>query len=973
MELDYKNYFKDQNILCFVYYLVTKLLYWTIYFILLSSNNINSTIISCSLQFCFTLLGFLLMLEYFKENFYNYLIIYYYINILLDLLLVYFKSYYNDTEITLQCIITVTYPIIFGIRYFTHILIGSILYFIGISVSLFTVYNQDKVEYYMSYKNTTYNNSTSELINDYNSKEVINNANNLFLLEFLPININQLLFITGSFFVIFIYGYYEEMNSRINFIKYVKKRSDKKKDDEIFDNLVPKFIQNKMKTGDRGTTKEKETVTIIFANIADFDDLVATLKPTELINLLDKIYGTFDQLCKIHGIQKIETVGYTYMAAGGIRECEKDMDENTLIKHHAIRTYELAIDIIDIMSGIVLQDGRKVQIKIGLHTGKVLAGVIGEHKPQFSLIGDTVNTAARMGAKVDKMCALLTEECYSIVKEEYSDFEEKLKEFKGKGKLKCYQANPIKKLKNQDNKLKIFKKFITRFLLRCIQESGGNMKIEDFFPNEGKPENNVNSNLNKQNSARSNLSDFIIEEDIVNNYNFGANNNNVLKDNNFYSNNLDNIEDFDLNSIKKKITKYKLANEKSNINFNKKKESNKFFKESFLLLNLQPNFDINNTSSNNIVDNNNNNNNNNSNSNNQNKNKAIYESSYYLYEKFKLSKFFFSYNSSIIINYCFLLTKLIHFINSLEYVYNEKYKLLILFINMILIIALYFIIIKTKLLLRKKRNLIQNLYIVIYVAFIVLCQLKYKLLSNQYYLEICIEKNFTLISLIFNNLIEYKKQFYGQFICMIIIGMNLISAITLENYIVTKYCSLSLVISFSLLVFIILREYIATFDFIKNQEVTVELNNAETLLFNLMPPNVVKCLKEDRLVADEIEDVTILYTDIVNFTKFSAAQKDQSNIVRMLIELFKRMDNACVEFDVYKVHTIGDCFVVLGCTGKVQMNERNLVQEARNVVNIGRKMIEIIRSVRETKEVNFPDLNMRIGIHTVRLIISYIF
>ena len=229
-----------------------------------------------------------------------------------------------------------------------------------------------------------------------------------------------------------------------------------KKDDKIFDNLVPKFVQNKIKNRNRGTTKEQETVTIMFANIADFNDLVATLKPIELINLLNKIYDTFYQLCKIHGIQKIETFVYTYMAAGGIKEYEKDMDENTLNKHYAIRAYELSIDVIDIMSGIVLQNGRKVEFKIVLNTGKILAGVIGEHKPQFYLIGDTVNTAARMGAKLDKMCALLTEETYSIVKEENIYFKEKIEEFKEKAKLKCYQANPDKKLQKQDAKIKFF-------------------------------------------------------------------------------------------------------------------------------------------------------------------------------------------------------------------------------------------------------------------------------------------------------------------------------------------------------------------------------------------------------------------------------------------------------------------------------------------------------------------------------------
>ena len=108
----------------------------------------------------------------------------------------------------------------------------------------------------------------------------------------------------------------------------------------------------------------------------------------------------------------------------------------------------------------------------------------------------------------------------------------------------------------------------------------------------------------------------------------------------------------------------------------------------------------------------------------------------------------------------------------------------------------------------------------------------------------------------------------------------------------------------------------------------------------------------------------MLYTDIVKFTDYSS-QTEPVNVVKMLIELFKRMDNSCLVYNVYKVHTIGDCYVVMSYTGKVPMNERNPLEEAKNVVNIGKKMIDIIKEVRESKEVNFHSLNMRIGIHTV--------
>merc|ERR1712216_131776 len=201
-----------------------------------------------------------------------------------------------------------------------------------------------------------------------------------------------------------------------------------------------------MKGGDRGIGGEKEIVTIIFANIAQFDALVAKLNPRALVSLLDKIYGSSDKLSSFHGVQKIETVGYTWMGAAGLKECEVNMDENTLEKDHTIRSYEIALDIVEIMSSIVLENGEGVKIKIGLHRGGVLAGIIGEHKPQFSLIGDTVNTTARLGAKVAEMCILTSDGTYGILKDEYeADFKMIKFNFKGLGERECFQSDPIAK------------------------------------------------------------------------------------------------------------------------------------------------------------------------------------------------------------------------------------------------------------------------------------------------------------------------------------------------------------------------------------------------------------------------------------------------------------------------------------------------------------------------------------------------
>lgn len=99
------------------------------------------------------------------------------------------------------------------------------------------------------------------------------------------------------------------------------------------------------------------------------------------------MYSTFDELCSQCGVQKMETVGKTYMAAVGIRGTRKD---------HAVAAVELALEILELMRKCSRIAGDVINIRVGIHTGQVISGVVGHYRPQYSLFGDTVNTASRM-------------------------------------------------------------------------------------------------------------------------------------------------------------------------------------------------------------------------------------------------------------------------------------------------------------------------------------------------------------------------------------------------------------------------------------------------------------------------------------------------------------------------------------------------------------------------------------------------
>lgn len=110
------------------------------------------------------------------------------------------------------------------------------------------------------------------------------------------------------------------------------------------------------------------------------------------------------------------------------------------------------------------------------------------------------------------------------------------------------------------------------------------------------------------------------------------------------------------------------------------------------------------------------------------------------------------------------------------------------------------------------------------------------------------------------------------------------------------------------------------------------------------------------------DDVSILFADIVGFTEYSA-DKEPRQVVEMLSKLFSEFDRECNRIGLYKVYTIGDCYVALGFTDK---RKRKLPQEeANDILQLAMYMIKTIRVVR--KQVNFDKLNMRIGIHTVWL------
>lgn len=113
------------------------------------------------------------------------------------------------------------------------------------------------------------------------------------------------------------------------------------------------------------------------------------------------MFTQFDYVCKTTGVTKVETVGNVYMACAGLKDSGEE--ENNQGTSQADRVLQAAFGMIEHASGIRLKSGRNLDVKIGVHSGEVTAGVVGFHKPQFSLVGDTINTASRLCSTLQRL------------------------------------------------------------------------------------------------------------------------------------------------------------------------------------------------------------------------------------------------------------------------------------------------------------------------------------------------------------------------------------------------------------------------------------------------------------------------------------------------------------------------------------------------------------------------------------------
>jgi adenylate cyclase len=206
-------------------------------------------------------------------------------------------------------------------------------------------------------------------------------------------------------------------------------RLEQQKTDRLLCNILPEAIAEQLKQSPSAIAEQFENVTILFADIVGFTPLAASMSPTALVELLNQIFSRFDTLVEAYGLEKIKTIGDAYLAVGGLPLPKPD---------HAEAVAEMALGMIEAIASFSNLQGEPLSLRVGINTGSVVAGVIGQKKFIYDLWGDAVNIASRMEDSGLPGRIQVTAQTYELLQERYEFEERGILSVKGRGEMMTY-------------------------------------------------------------------------------------------------------------------------------------------------------------------------------------------------------------------------------------------------------------------------------------------------------------------------------------------------------------------------------------------------------------------------------------------------------------------------------------------------------------------------------------------------------
>lgn len=230
--------------------------------------------------------------------------------------------------------------------------------------------------------------------------------------------------------VVGMFACYElERFRRQKFAQRILIEQEQQRSESLLLNILPASTAKRLKAGDRQLVEGYDSVTVLFGDLVGFTEFAERMTPEELVRSLNQIFTEFDEIAERRGLEKIKTIGDAYMVVGGVPEKRED---------HAEEVVAMALDMLEVVERHRQAGELPLQIRIGVHTGPVVAGVIGVKRFSYDVWGDTVNTASRMQTHGVPGTVQISESTYERVRALYEVEARGSVKMKGKGEMKGY-------------------------------------------------------------------------------------------------------------------------------------------------------------------------------------------------------------------------------------------------------------------------------------------------------------------------------------------------------------------------------------------------------------------------------------------------------------------------------------------------------------------------------------------------------
>ena len=208
-------------------------------------------------------------------------------------------------------------------------------------------------------------------------------------------------------------------------------QAEQARSERLLLNILPGPIAERLKSSNQTIADGFSDVSVMFVDIVNFTRIAEGLKPQEVFTMLNRIFSSFDELAETYGLEKIKTIGDAYMVAGGLNDACHD---------YTAALVDMALDMRDLLQRDFHVNSRHLEVRIGIGSGPVVAGVVGKKKFIYDLWGDTVNIASRITGEGPPGMVQIDERSYLRLRDRFDFLSPETVHLKGKGNMTVYRV-----------------------------------------------------------------------------------------------------------------------------------------------------------------------------------------------------------------------------------------------------------------------------------------------------------------------------------------------------------------------------------------------------------------------------------------------------------------------------------------------------------------------------------------------------